>query len=203
VWFDNKRSETVEDPQHWPTERMIAEGHDVVSVEELEALADETLRTLAHLCQVNAVGDECVSCQAYVTLLERSMERTTDTLTPPEVPDYQPAAKTEVNHLPGDVFPPLEEDAPFPVPTDTRNASEIPVVERFASHVRTLSLLVDEMLEGPPIPPPNVTLAELGALVVGAKKWVAMIDAQGLELAPNQQQVKAEIERVIEKVQRG
>jgi hypothetical protein len=60
---------------------------------------------------------------------------------------------------------------------------------QFADKVAELQDLVTELLHGPPIPPPNVTVADLALLVVAADRWTKMTEGQGLELSPNQQAV--------------
>lgn len=185
MWFDRKQrrehvAEETPDLEHWPTERMIAEGHaDYATPEDLEGLDDAILTDIAQLCEVDQFApDECIPCLAHVTLLER---RSHD-----EAEDEPEHPFAFVDEYFGPSTPKLE-----------------PPAQRFAAKVRELDALVAELLEGPPIPPPNVSLEELAALVVGAEKWVKMIDAQGLELAPAQKQVKDEIERVIAKTRRN
>lgn len=208
----------MEEPQHWPTERMIADGHaDYATFEDLEGLDEGVLVDIAQLCEVDSFEpDECVPCRAHVIVLERREAAENDAFKGELDRLHEDAEanaawgaslEREANHIAADTdhpFPRLEklvrEQPPFlPDPPP----SEEPVVERFAWKVKELNDLVSELLEGPPIPPPNVTLPELGALVVGAKKWLAMIDAQGLELAPGQESVRQEIARVVKKVQRG
>lgn len=193
MWFDRKRRELVaEEPQHWPTERMIAEGHaDYATLEDLEGLGDAVLADIAELCEVDQFApDECIPCRAHVIYLERKKYAELAQSDQEEVEEYVPEER-ETPRLDA-----LMQEAPvFEEPA--------PTVDRFAAKVKELNALVAELLEGPPIPPPNVTLSELAALTVGAEKWLKMIDAQGLELAPAQEQMKNEIERVIAKMRRN
>lgn len=203
MWFERKRQPMPEeDLNHWPGERMIAEGYSEYAVpEDLEGLSDEVLVNIAEVCQVNEFApDECIPCLAHVTLMERreaekaQLEAMSPTLD--AVDGYLPGLGGAMD-MPLDPDGLLRGDATFPAETE-----EIPVVERFARQVRSLSDLVGELLEGPPIPPPDVSTNELAALVVGAERWVNIMDAQGIELAPQQQAVKNEIARVIAKVKR-
>lgn len=174
-------SEQAPEPQHWPADRMIREGHaEYADSADLEGLPDPALLAIAQICEVETYApNECIPCLAGVVLAERAQE-----------------ARNELLNTPPGGDPGLERQQPEP-------NSTVPVVDRFASHVRMLNSLVDELLSGPPIPPPEVSQAELAALVVGAEKWLANINSQGLELAPNQERIRAEIQRVIEKVKRS
>lgn len=200
--------------EHWPTERMITEGWAEFSIpEDLEGLPDEKLVEIATLCQVDQYSpDECIPCLAHVTLMERreAERERLETLAPQEVlwdlPGLQEALDqpmdTAILTGPGGApFPDFGPDGGTPDPRPT--VEEVPVVERFAQQVGVLQGMVATLLDGPPIPPPGVSLEELGALVVGASRWLQMLDDQGLELAPAQQAVRAEISRVVAKVRRG
>ena len=198
-------------PQHWPTERMITEGHaDYATPEDLDGLDNSLLIDIARLCDVETLEpDECIPCRAYTIIADREKTKEEGTQTAPsntitynpESPEDQARLQAEIDAVEaGREMPRLSSLMGEPSRFQTE---EKPVVERFADAVEGLQELVTELLEGPPIPPPNVTLEELGALVVGAKKWLSTLNAQGLELSPGQESVRQEIQRVVEKVQRG
>lgn len=189
MWFNERKQNVAEvDLEHWPTERMIESGHaEYATPEDLEGLPEERLIEIASLCQVDQYApDECISCLAHVMLMEKREEE-----------------KARLLALAPHIL--QEDEAPFPDPggePEVPEAEEIPVVERFVQQVEALSDLVAELLEGPPIPPPGVSTEELAALVVGAERWINIMDGQGIQLAPQQEAVKNEIARVVAKVKR-
>lgn len=204
MWFERKRSNDVPEqtPElaHWPTERMILEGHaDYAVPEDLEGLDEAILTDIAQLCEVDQYApDECIPCLAHTMVLDRRgiaaemaeeaeahaeiMEELEEDYPTPRlaatlaaVPPWTESDKYEGMEPPRGLFP--QED-----PDDT------PVADQFASKVAELSLLVEELLEGPPIPPPGVSLEDLALLTLAADKWVKMSEIQG-GLAPQQQQM--------------
>lgn len=156
-----------ESAQHWPTERMVMEGHaEFATPEDLEGLTDEALWEVSNICTVEEMApEECIPCLALVKVIENhSAEAEDDT---PKLDNLL--------HMPSVFTSPEEPEA-------------VPVAEQFASKVAELSLLVEELLNGPPIPPPNVSLPDLALLTMAADKWVKMSEIQG-GLLPEQQQV--------------
>lgn len=168
----------TEQPEHWPTERMVQEGHaDYATFEDLEGLDVNLLQDIAVLCEADEFApEECIPCRAHVKVLEQREEAE---------PDPVPAATEQAAEVSED-----------PV----QNISLVPPAERFASQVRVLNLLVEEMLSGPPIPPRHVSMEELAVLIVGAEKWVQM--TAEVELAPGPAAMRHEIQRVIAKIRR-
>jgi hypothetical protein len=203
MWYDRKRrhvTETTPESEHWPTERMIQEGHaDYATPEDLEGLTDERLVEIAEICRVTtAAPDECIPCLAYATYMDRQKAKLEDMVhtIPGNLDRDEPTPKLDALMA--------EEPQWVDPPSDTvTNITNVPVAERFASHVRVLALLVEEMLEGPPIPPPNVTEAELALLVVGAQRWIRVTEAQGVDLAPEQQKVLDAMKTLVARLHRG
>jgi hypothetical protein len=190
-----RRDNVVEEPQHWPTERMVLEGHaDYATLEDLKDLDDGLLVDIAQICDVNEFApDECIPCAAHVMFLERQRERA-DALNPPDSADDgteefpETPATTEENMTAledevadqGHRIEDLQEQGQEPAPQGHR-------AEHLLTVVRQLEALLEEVLHGPPIPPKDVSLTELGLLVLAADRWVKVTEAQGVELSPNQQ----------------
>lgn len=198
MWFDKKpRREVTEEPQHWPTERMIADGHaDYAIPEDLEGLDESILKDIAALCECPEYApDECIPCQAHILYLERQQERLA-LLTPPDY-DIAVADEPEDDIPEGEVIPPLLDLIQRVTDRDK------PVTVRFAEQVGVLRDLVSEMLEGPPIPPPGVTLEDLSLLVVATQRWIAMTEAQGVDLSDNQQQVLDATKTLVARLHHG
>ena len=195
-----------DEPQHWPTERMIAEGHaDYATPADIEALDTGLLEDISVLCKVDTwAPDECIPCLAGVTVVERRKAEVEAALAPPEptYPDPEPGSPADLSVPPFDRTSKVEfgEVSDEDLTRAEEAMSLVPVAERFASHVNVLQQLVVEMLQGPPIPPREVTLNELGALVLGAKRWLAMLDSQELTLSPDQEAIRQEVRRVVDKV---
>jgi hypothetical protein len=183
MWFEKRSksvSETEKEPlEHWPTERMVFAGHAEVAMrDDLEGLSNEDLAKVAEICIVNEFApDECIPCYAHTLYLDRQKNRLEEMA--PELPEPEyPTPKLDSL---------VSEDNNF---TDPEVSTEVkPLAEQFATKVEELDLLVRELLQGPPIPPPNVSLAELGMLVIAADKYIKMTDAQEVELSENQQQI--------------
>jgi hypothetical protein len=193
MWFESRRREPVseETPQHWSTERMILEGYaEIATPEDLEQRTDESLANIAKICEVEeAAPDECIPCAAYALYMDRQRERLAAL-----APNADLAAHVE-KQVSEAIKEPIEEELflgkpPFREEPAIQNISQVPVVERFANQVGVLQSLVTELLEGDPIPPPEVSLEELALLTVAAQKWIRIIEAQGTEtLSPQQQAV--------------
>lgn len=186
MWFNKKRSEPL---QHLTPEQMIENGEDIATFEDLEGLGDSELARILQLCDVEpADPDACVPCRAYVMLETRQEDHGEEEWRLPSdsLEEYaEPLQKALEEGTDGDVWP-------SPV-------ARKPVAEQFAEKVEELSLLVAELLQGPPIPPKNVELNELAVLVVAAQKWTAMLDsqlAQGFALSEEQRNLKALVEQV-------
>lgn len=208
MWFDKKQgSETVTNesqPQHWPTERMIEEGHtEYATPEDLEALPESILADIAQLCEVDEFApDECIPCLAHVLFLKR--QAPTDQPQHPVVADYVsvPVSDEEPGPLPEGI-PEVADDYAGIAEAEREIFAPEAVAERFARQVGVLDALVKELLEGPPIPPPGVTLEELSLLVVGAQRWIAITEAQGVELSLPQQQVLDATKALVARLHRG
>lgn len=206
MWFDRKRSSVSEQAaEHWPTERMILEGHaDYATPEDLEALPSSVLNDIAALCEVESMApDECIPCLA-TSLVYQRMEKDRERLNSMNPTEQEfPPGITEAMELPldpggllaGDVQAHKERYALY-----TSTVDQFTPHHRLELYLRQTQQALDEVMHGPPIPPKDVSLSELAALVVGAEKWVKLVDAQGLELAPEQEAVKEEIQRIITKV---
>lgn len=204
MWFGSRRENVPEEtePQHWPTERMIAAGETYAIPEDLEGLSNSALQNLSEICEVpTAAPDECIPCLAYAIIMDRHREtleeaeaKLAEPFGPEPTDDGLLAAEEEIFAAPTS-FP--EQISPSDLPEDK------PVVERFAERVKALSDLVEELLEGPPIPPPGVTQGELALLVVAAQRWVKITEAQGVALAPDQEQILAATKTLIERMNRG
>jgi hypothetical protein len=204
MWFDRKpRREVTEEAQHWPTERMIAEAHaDYATPADLEPMDDDTLLLIAEV--ESYAPDECIPCLAAVTVLERQKERL-EALNPPE---YEPLVLADTSDEEiqrgqdalDESHPGLRHEmmAALDATDDTT-----PVAERFARQVRHLNDLVEALLEGPPIPPPGVSLEDLSLLVVASQRWIAMTEAQGVDLSPGQQQVLDATKTVVARLHHG
>ena len=207
MWFGNRREPVTQpatEPEHWPTERMINEGHsDIATPEDLEGLDGQALYAIADICEVTtAAPDECIPCLAYAKIMDAEAEaarKRLEEMTPPTPAAIEPGS-LEVTYEPE----PSEISArhvlsgrlyPFP--------EEKPVVERFAEQVRGLQELVSELLEGPPIPPPGVTQHELALLVVAAQRWIRITDAQGVALANDQQHILDATKTLVARLHHG
>lgn len=168
-----------EEPQHWPTERVILERPDLASFampEDLEGLSEVGLTPVASLCEVDRFApDECVSCLAHAMLLDLRKAAEQDERDEELIDLAEKALEEEEEER---ETPKLDNLLHMPDLFD-RNEEPAPVAEQFASKVAELSLLVEELLEGPPIPPPNVSLADLALLTLAAEKWVKMTEVQG------------------------
>lgn len=191
MWFDKKRRPMAE---HWPTERMITENHsDYATPGDIEGLATNLLVDIAQLCEVEtAAPDECIPCLAYAIVMDREAEKTRLLQESLENPTGAPEAEEE----------PEERETPA---LDGLVAEEtvfepVPVAEQFRAKVEELHVLTEQMLSGPPIPPPNVTLEELAALMLGAKRWLAMLEGMGAALAPEQESIRTRIQAVVDRL---
>lgn len=186
MWFERKRSNDVteEQPQHWPTERMINEGHpDVATAGDLVELDVDALYAVAEICKVTEMApDECIPCLAFATGLERQSAEQNASIE---------ETLAEIDAEEGEFLPRLAVSlAAVPPWTESDIApDDTPVADQFASKVAELSLLVEELLEGPPIPPPNVTISDLALLTLAADRWVKITDAQGVSFGAEQQQM--------------
>lgn len=189
-------SETQQPLEHWPTERMVFEGHaDYALPEDLEGLPEETLKEVAGICEVNEFApDECVSCLAHTMWLELQRKKLED-MAPEEphpgdiavMPEVEDVASSEENEA--DDF--TQQDVNHPAYDPVRDFS-LPPVERLHHEVKVINEIMDEILHGPPIPPKDVTVEELALLALGATKWVESAEfnvSQGLELSSQQRQV--------------
>jgi hypothetical protein len=202
MWFERKREPVNEEaPQHWPTERMIAGGHaDYATPGDLEELDAQTLESISQICAVPVVApDECIPCLAYVKWLEMVKVQFEDVA--PQVPDFEPAAEpSEVDAgwpNPQDDLP----DAPWEPPGGpARHADPVREIARQAKYLQDL---VDEMLDGPPIPPRDVSLDELALLTVAAQRWVKITDAQGVDLSSDQQAMLDATRALVARLHRG
>jgi hypothetical protein len=187
MWFESRRREPVseETPQHWSTERMILEGYaEIATPEDLEQRTDESLVNIAKICEVEeAAPDECIPCAAYALYMDRQHERLA-ALAPTSPEDHEPSIEETQPRL----VETMRMESPFREEPAIQNISQVPVVERFADQVGVLQSLVTELLEGDPIPPPEVSLEELALLAVAAQKWVKITEAQGTEMLSPQQQ---------------
>lgn len=168
-----------EEPQHWPTERMITEGHaEYATVDDLRPLDIDTLSGIADLCEVGlAAPDECIPCWAYAEIQERRK--------PPE--EDEPEGED-----------PVLSDPLITGPVDTEPVAPLTTVlrQQALSFIETLNAVLD----GPPIPPKDVSLEELATLTLAAKNWIRLMDAQGLELSPKQQILLDETRRLVSRL---
>ena len=205
MWFEKRRDRVSEEkqPQHWPTERMIAEGHaDYATSEDLEGASPRRLLDIAQICEVDTYApDECIPCKAAVMFLEQEEEKNAPE---PEVPDYEPEERPTpaLDEMVAE-SPPWDDadDQPYGKRvSDARHADPMREVARQAGY---LQQLIEEALDGPPIPPRNVSEEELALLVVGAQRWIKITEAQGVELAPAQQQILNATKTLVERLHRG
>ncbi len=187
MWFERKRNNDVPEQtlEHWPTERMILEGHaDYAVPEDLEGLDISILTDIAQLCEVNQYApEECIPCLAHTMvndLRKASAEQA--------VEEYVPDEEVYDEEVPTPKLDTLLHAVPPWTGSDI-GPDDTPVADQFASKVAELSLLVEELLEGPPIPPPNVTVPDLALLTLAADRWVKITDAQGVDFGPEQQQM--------------
>jgi hypothetical protein len=200
MWFEKRRDPVdASAPKHWPTERMIQEGHaDYATPEDLEGLDDSLLVDIAQICEVDEMAsEECIPCLAlemYHQRIDDARKQLEEIAPPPILPQVR-IEEIPVEDLGGDV-------QPFPEPIRAPEPDK-PVVERFAEQVRALDGLVAELLSGPPIPPPNVSLEELGLLTVAAQRWIRITEAQGVELSPTQEQVLDATRTVVARLNHG
>lgn len=197
--------------EHWPTERMVLEGHTEYALrEDLDDLSDEDLAKVAEICIVNEFApDECIPCYAHTVYLDRQQKHLEDMA--PDVPEEfstdHPLREALEDMAPEDpepfILPDMKDrtssdedeaedftqpDANHPAYDPVRDFS-LPPVERMHHEVKVLNEIMEEILHGPPIPPKDVSVAELAMLVIAADKYIRMTEAQGVELATNQQQV--------------
>jgi hypothetical protein len=173
-------------PQHWPTERLIHERPgEYATREEIQGLSDEELVRVQAICDnPNLAPDECIPCFAYAELQERERTR----LLPDGPPSEEP---TDFIHA---------EMPEFQVERDGLDADNVedfegpPVrrvtpVEMLVHQVGQLQETLQQIVEGDPIPPKEVSLDDLALLTVAAQRWIRMTEAQGVDLGPEQQQV--------------
>lgn len=174
----------IEQPQHSTPEDRIGAGSVIATFEDLEGLTQDQLYEVANECLVEILDSTiCVPCRATEILMEGDEETRAMALAILENPlgtdqsmgeTVMPEPRVQgVN----DLLPPeptTEESTAF--------ESELPQEEDvrilFARQVHALNLTVKQMLEGAPIPPPNVSVEELAALVVGADLWLKDMDAR-------------------------
>lgn len=185
--------------EHWPSDRMASEENGKYAAwateDDLNELSDAELGVIANLCKVDtAAPTECIPCLAAVMLAEKYSVQSNAGPGEEGIPFDDPS------------FAQVPDSQPIQPLADalTRAAQhDMPVAERFAYRVRELETLVQEMLEGPPIPPPNVTLEELSLLAVAAQRWIKITEAQGIDLPPNQQQVLDATKSIVSRLHRG
>lgn len=197
-WLEDRRvseSEIEDTPTdvHKPEAWMLVNGYAEEALEDdLRALPDERLREIALLCTAETYQpDECVPCLAHVLLSERIQARK-DAQEPPEEPQ-----------VPSNAGETLNDQGKIVYATDlSPEPTNRPIEKVFAEKVNELQHIVEDLLAGPPIPPREVSYDELAALVVGAEKWVQMMDAQGMELAPKQEAIKERVVAAIKKIRR-
>ena len=209
MWFDrSKESRVAEAPQHWTTERMILEGHaDYATREDLEGMDEGLLIDISKICEVpTAAPEECIPCLAYAMVMERREEQrhALENMNP-ATPDAQETIKEVVDPPADAVGPdllskqkPRKEASPFP--GESRHADPTQEIHRT---VRYLDGLLEELLNGPPIPPRDVTTEELAILVVAAQRWIKITEAQGVELAPTQQRLLEATKTLVARLNRG
>lgn len=174
--------------EHWPTERMVNEGHAEYAIAaDLEDLSDEELAKVAEICIVNEYApDECIPCLAHVTYLERQKQHLED-LAPalPEDDDFgsedEERDTPQLDALMKEEPSWGEREAHDFIPVEVKKR---PPVEILQLQVAMLAETLDDIVNGPPIPPKEVSLAELGLLVLAADKYVRMVEAQEIELSP-------------------
>lgn len=194
MWFEKRRkpvANITEEPEHWPTERMIEEGHaDYATPEDLEGLPDNLLSDIAVLCEVDqyAAPDECVPCLALTMILDRrAAERERlENMAPTPVEDDEERETPKLDALMKETPSFEESEAVGSIPVEV---SRRPYVEILQLQLAAMQNTLEEIVNGPPIPPKDVSLEELALLVVAADRWIKMTEAQGVELATNQQQV--------------
>lgn len=83
------------------------------------------------------------------------------------------------------------------------NYQEQPIADQIAKKVQELSLLVSTALEGPPIPPRDVSSDELAVLIVGSQRWLQQIDSQrsmGFILTPEQVEFRNLVESTVNRM---
>lgn len=189
MWFDKRRQpvteQTPEEPQHWPAERMINEGHaEYATKEDLESLGFSELAEIARICEAPEFApDECIPCLAHVMYLEKETpepdpDGDDDAEEPQIIPElYERAQKV------------LHEDYPEHA-QENRHAREMRHADPYKEIERTVNYLAKLMGEvnGPPRAR-DLTEVELALLTLGAARWVKMTDAQGVALREEQQQM--------------
>lgn len=193
MWDFLRRAEVAE---HKIDQEYVAEGgwsrDEFLAAEKNLSNAD--LQAIAGDCEVDAMDPEnCVPCLASVALMERltadeggqSSAGPGEEEIPFENADEEPKVISEL----------LELAQRHPVEPK-------PVAQEFAEQVGVLQNLVQTMLLGPPIPPPNVSLDELAILAVASQKWLAIIDAQDVELAANQEQFRQAVRTLVARIRR-
>lgn len=204
MWFDKRKrpgsvTEQTSEEGHWPTERMILHGHaDYATPGDLEGLDTGLLRDIAQICEVEEYApEECIPCLAGTMVIDRIAEakERLDNMAPHETPEDTKVLPEQVD---------WEAEGAAGVPEDVYTVYNHPTEPDpwyvLRSNLEALQQQLDMALNGPPIPPKDISLEELAALVIGAEKWVKLVDAQGLELAPEQEAVKEEIQRIVAKV---
>lgn len=192
MWFERRKpvSEEPEAPQHWPTERMIQEGHAAyATTDDLKPLDIDALTGVAVLCEVQEVApDECIPCWAYAEIQERQKE-------PEEEPGERETPKLDALVAED---PPWVDEKPYGLRfTDARHGDPVREIQRQAQY---MDRLVEEILNGPPIPPKEVSLEDLACLTLAAKNWIRLMDAQGLELSPKQQSLLDETKQIVSRL---
>lgn len=191
----------MSEEKHWPAQRMQEEGYaDYMTVEDVEKADDDTLAVLATLCAVDEMQpNECMSCLALAVKSERAHQEAIDHLAA-----GQPVEEVATDYESYET--PFEEEQEVSTPKLDALMSEpdvfepVPVADQFHAKVQELALLAEQMLAGPPIPPPNVSLEDLATLVLGSKRWLAMVEAQGAQFAPDQEAVRQRIQQVVSRL---
>lgn len=207
-----------EEPQHWPTERMINEGYPEYATEEdLEGMDGQALWRLAGICEVKEMApEECIPCLALVKALEIQQAATEEAeqrlndmapVSPGEIPEpttfTAPMNQADVETNARETDQALPGYRHAAMAALTAQAEEVPLQERFAQVVHLLDDMVTTFLEGPPIPPANVSRDELALLVVAAQQWIKITEAQGFQLAAPQQQMLDATKALVSRLHHG
>lgn len=185
-----KRKPVPDGHYTWDEVRALPDV-EIAEQDDITAAPLNTVEILSSLCAADILDpDACPGCFATTVLYERQQEASEDET---DAEEYIPPPTSDVS-----------EDIPEDQKSITaENMSLIPVAERFANQVRVLSRMVDEMLAGPPIPPREVSLEELAALVLGSERWLSTIDAskaQGFIIGEQQENIVSVVRQTVAKV---
>jgi hypothetical protein len=207
VW-GSERPADFPDMRHSTPEDRVRAGHEIALFEDLEGLPESRLNEIMLECPVEPGDpDICVPDRAYAILMGRRKEAADRALHKLENPTGVPLTEAEDDNWSQDT---AAEDLLEPLAMHSSLAESLPhpelgedVRDVFIKQVTNLNATVQRMLNGPPIPPPNVTVSDLAALKIGAEEWVKhmhKIREEGFSLNSDHVRILTAVENVLRRM---